>query len=124
MNKKILTGLIIITGVGIVYLVHKNRQNKKAKPTAVKPTTEVKIPMSTESDAIAFMEALQNKGFIVKISTEQRKSFINEYVKDITKADHTKVMELLKKEPNKWTLEEEFFYIDKFVDNVLTLDNN
>lgn len=123
MNKKILTGLIILTGVGIVYLVHKNRQSKKAKPTAVKPT-EVKIPMSTEADAIAFMEALQNKGFIVKISTEQRKSFINEYVKDITKADHTKVMELLKKEPNKWTLEEEFFYIDKFVDNVLTLDNN
>jgi hydrogenase maturation factor HypF (carbamoyltransferase family) len=123
MNKKLLTGLIIITGVGIVYLIYKNKQNKNIVGS-VKNTTEIKIPMSTESDAIAFMEALKDKGFIVKISTEQRKSFTNEYVKDITKSDHTKVLELLKKEPNKWTLEEEFFYIDKFVDNVLTLDND
>jgi hypothetical protein len=122
MDKKIVTGLIVVAGVGILYFLYRrNQQSKKVTAPTPKSTP---IPMASDTDAIAFMEILKDKGFIVRIGTEERKAFITEYKKDVSKADHTKVMELLKKDPSKWSLEEEFFYQDKFVDNVLTLDNN
>jgi ribosomal protein L16 Arg81 hydroxylase len=120
MERKVVNTIIIIAGIGMLIYLYK-RYNKKP---VVKKQELPKIEMASEQDDITFMEKLQEKGFIVKIPTDKRKGFVSEYQKDITKADHNKVMELLKKDPSKWTLEEEFFYTDKFIDNVLTLDDN
>jgi hypothetical protein len=119
MENKLVKTILVIAGVGVAIYLY--RRYKKQKPV-VKKQEAPKIEMATEQDAIDFMTKLQDKGFIVKISSEQRRAFTKEYQKDITKADHTRVMEMLKKEPSKWTLEEEFFYTDKFIDNVLTLE--
>lgn len=119
MENKLVKTIIVIAGVGVAIYLYRKYKNKKP---VIKKQEAPKIEMATEQDAIDFMKKLQDKGFIVKISSEQRRAFTKEYQKDITKADHTRVMEMLKKEPTKWTLEEEFFYTDKFIDNVLTLE--
>jgi hypothetical protein len=128
---------ILIAGgiIGLILLfMYRSRRKSQAMATR-KPTTKpITTPQKAEtkqlvgnanySDAVEFLEALLNKGYMVRrVSDDVRKDFINEYQKDISKADHVKVMAILKKPEDKWTLEEEFFYKDTFLNNVLQLDN-
>lgn len=127
MNKKLVTTILVIAGVGLaIYMFNKSKKAKSKVAPAPKPEVAPapKQPeMATEKDALEFMEALKKKGFMVRaLTTEFRKAFINEYKKDITKDEHLKVIEMLKKEPTEWTLEEEFFYKDVFQNGVLTFD--
>lgn len=129
-NRNILIGAVVV--IGLIYLYNRNKkkaEQKQAEQRAKAPSTgtpkqgEVVSGMASYNDAVLFLSALQNKGYLVKIvDDETRKDFIREYQNDISKADHLKVMEILKKPESKWTLEEEYFYKDNFINNVLRLD--
>lgn len=128
-NRKILIGVGIVALILFFYM--RNKKTSQAMATAKEPAKQPKTPqnknvtgMATSSDAIEFLDALLKKGYMVRrVSDEVRKEFVAEYQKDISKANHLKVMEILKKPEDKWTLEEEFFYKDNFINNVLQLDN-
>lgn len=128
-NRNILIGVGIVALIVIFYM--RTKKSEQAMATAKQPAKKPQVaPVktvtgnATYNDAVDFLQALQNKGYIVRgISDEVRKDFTDEYQKDISKVNHLKVMEILKKPQDKWTLEEEFFYKDNFINNVLRLDN-
>ena len=123
--------ILIAGGIIGLILIFYYRSRRTSQAMATKQTTKQPIKATqplvgnaSYSDAVEFLEALLKKGYMVRrASDEVRKDFINEYQKDISKADHVKVMSILKKPENTWTLEEEFFYKDTFLNNVLQLDN-
>jgi hypothetical protein len=126
---------ILIAGgiIGLILLfMYRSRRTsqamatRKSMPTKTPQKAETKqlVGNANYSEAVEFLDALLKKGYMIRgVSDEVRKDFINEYQKDISKADHVKVMAILKKPEDKWTLEEEFFYKDTFLNNVLQLDN-
>jgi glycine cleavage system H lipoate-binding protein len=131
-NRNILIGAGVL--LVIIYVYRRNKKaneekekarleaQKKAISTGTPKQGEVVSGMSSYNDAVEFLTALQKQGYVVKVNDDLRKAFIKEYQDDISKADHVKVMRILAKPENTWTLEEEFFYKDNFINNVLKLE--
>lgn len=129
-NRNILIGAGVLLVVIYLYRRNKKANEEKARLEAQKKATSTGTPkqgevvsgMSSYNDAVEFLTALQKQGYVVKVNDDLRKAFIKEYQNDISKADHVKVMRILAKPENTWTLEEEFFYKDNFINNVLKLE--
>jgi hypothetical protein len=126
-NKNILIGLAVATGVVLAIVIHrrnKSLKDKSQKPQKQEVVNEVKEEvMTTEKDAISFMEKMRELGFFVRLSPDKRKAFTKEYVKEVSKSEHDKVMGLLSKPRGQWTMEEVFFYEDNFLNTLLMPDS-
>jgi hypothetical protein len=132
-NRNMLIGAGVLLVVIYLYRRNKKANEEKAKQEKARldaqklssgtpKQDEVVSGMSSYNDAVDFLTALQKQGYIVRVNDDLRKAFIKEYQNDISKADHLKVMKILAKPETQWTLEEEFFYKDNFINNVLKLE--
>jgi hypothetical protein len=91
MDKKILIGLLVVAGIYVGY-----RYINKPKVTAVKKETN-DTGMATEKDGYDFYNKVSAEGNW-QFSKEGIGRFIKEYPQIVTKANHNKMMAILKNE--------------------------
>lgn len=116
-NKRLLIGVAL--GVAIAYILHRRNKSLKDKIQQEQKPVEPKEEMSTDKDAYAYMDKLQQLGFMVRVAPEKRKAFVKEYTETISKEEHNRVMSILAKPRTKWNIEEIAFYEDNFLNPLL-----